>query len=51
MTSLVSLFAYFGPETTLPLLSMLAMVSGAVLMVGRVSRRHVVRWARAIARK
>lgn len=33
------LFAYFGPETMLPLASVLATVVGAVLMFGRASFR------------
>jgi hypothetical protein len=42
-------FAYFGPETTLPLASVLAASLGFVMMMGRGSLRFVVRVARAAA--
>jgi hypothetical protein len=51
MISPFSLFAYFGPETTLPLLSLIATVTGALLVVGRASKHYVARWTRTILRK
>lgn len=41
-----ALFAYFGPETTLPLASAVAAVVGVVLTVGRLGYATVVRWVR-----
>jgi hypothetical protein len=41
------LFAYFSPETVLPLSSMLATVAGCALMVKRSSLRFVARGLRA----
>jgi hypothetical protein len=40
------MFAYFGPETTLPVASALAAVVGFVLMVARMSRGAVGRLLR-----
>jgi hypothetical protein len=42
------LFAYFGPEVQLPLISFIAAASGFVLMVGRAPIRVVKRWVGAI---
>jgi len=39
--------AYFGPETTVPLASVLATVVGVVMMMGRGSLRTVSRTVRA----
>jgi len=39
------LFAYFGPETTLPLTSAIAAVTGLVLVTGRVVLSWFVRKA------
>ena len=38
------LFAYFGPEVQLPLLSIIGAVSGVVLLVGSAPIRLVKRW-------
>lgn len=40
-------FAYFGPETTLPLASVLAASLGFLMMMGRGSLRFVTRLARS----
>jgi len=40
-------FAYFGPETTLPLASVLAASLGFIMMMGRGSLRFVIRIVRA----
>lgn len=40
------MFAYFGPETTLPAASILAVVVGFVLTVGRLSLNTITRWVR-----
>ncbi len=45
------LFAYFGPETTLPVVSAVAAVAGFVLMMGRVSKDWILRWFRPRDRK
>ena len=45
------LFAYFGPETTLPLASVLAGVLGVVMMFGRATLRVLARPFRALLRK
>lgn len=48
------LFAYFGPETILPLASVLATVFGVVMMFGRLSFRIALapfRWIAEKARK
>jgi hypothetical protein len=44
----IVLFAYFGPETTLPLASVLAASLGFVMMMGRSSLRIVRRVARSV---
>ena len=38
------LFAYFGPEVQLPLVSIIGAISGVVLLVGRAPIRLVKRW-------
>ncbi len=45
------ILAYLGPETLLPLTSILAAVAGGVLMFGRNLTRLVVGGLRMIARK
>lgn len=45
------LFAYFGPETFLPLTSVIAAVAGVVLMFGRNSIRFIVQGARSLLGK
>jgi hypothetical protein len=40
------IFAYFGPETMLPLTSVLATVAGLVMMFGRTSIRIIRRLVR-----
>lgn len=44
------LFAYFGPETTLPFASVLATIVGFVLMFGRVTLRLIQVAARRVWR-
>lgn len=44
------LFAYFGPETFLPLTSVLAGAVGVMLMFGRTSWRFAKDGAKALAR-
>ncbi|WP_422928871.1 hypothetical protein [Singulisphaera sp. PoT] len=41
-------FAYFGPETTLPIMSVIAAVIGFVLTLGRASLTMVTRWFRLL---
>ena len=48
MQSLPILFAYFGPEVQMPLLSLLAAASGILMMIGRAPIRVVKRWIGAI---
>jgi hypothetical protein len=45
------IFAYFGPETSLPLASAATAVVGFALMVGRVSMAFMSRRLRAAHRK
>lgn len=40
------LFAYFGPEMQLPLLSFIGAISGIVMIVGSAPIRLVKRWFR-----
>jgi hypothetical protein len=44
------LFAYFSPEVVLPVASVLAAVSGFVMMVGRAPFRYAARGFRAACR-
>ena len=44
------LLAYFGPETYLPMTSLLATIGGFVLMFGRVSLRYIQRFLRVFSR-
>jgi hypothetical protein len=44
------LFAYFGPETQLPLASAAAAVVGFVLMTGRMLSSRVAQWFRGTDR-
>ena len=44
------LFAYFGPETSLPLASGIVAVAGFALMMGRKSFQFLGRRVRAVAR-
>ena len=45
------IFAYFGPETTLPLASTIASVTGVVLVSGRVMLSWFSRKFRSASRK
>jgi len=40
-------FAYFGPETVLPVTSVIATVLGVVMMFGKSTLRFVLRWRRS----
>lgn len=40
-------FAYFGPETVLPVTSVIATVLGIVMMFGKNALRFAFRWRRA----
>lgn len=42
------LFAYFGPETSLPLASSIAAIVGGILLVWRILLAHAQRWFRVI---
>ncbi len=44
------IFAYFGPETVLPLASILATVFGVVMMFGRLSFKMMLAPFRALGR-
>ena len=44
------LFAYFGPETTLPLASAATAIVGFFLMMGRLSISFITRWFRPSSR-
>jgi hypothetical protein len=48
MQNLPVLFAYFGPEVQLPLISFIAAASGFLLMLGRAPFRMVKRWYAAV---
>jgi hypothetical protein len=50
MGSISVLFAYFGPEVTLPVASALASVIGCLLVVGRAPFRFAARAFRAAVR-
>jgi hypothetical protein len=43
MGSVSVLFAYIGPDVTLPLMSMLAAVFGFIMMVGRAPIRYAAK--------
>jgi hypothetical protein len=43
--------AYFGPESTLPIVSFLAAVIGQALTSARIARSWLLGWVRAVARK
>lgn len=45
------IFAYFGPETLLPLTSIVAVAAGAIMMCGKNTLRFAQYGARALARK
>jgi hypothetical protein len=45
------IFAYFGPETTLPLASVLAGILGVLMMFGRAASRLLARPLRVLLRK
>jgi hypothetical protein len=45
------LFAYFGPEVQLPLISFLGAISGLVMVVGAKPIRFIKRWFRGRPRK
>jgi hypothetical protein len=42
------LFAYFGPETVLPMTSFVATVVGCGMMFGRFFLRHIIRFCRMV---
>lgn len=44
----VMIFAYIGPETTIPLLSVIASVIGALLMCGRTTFKYLIRKAKRL---
>lgn len=46
MTSSFVIFAYFGPETVLPMTSIVATVVGLFMMFGRNTLRFIFRWRR-----
>jgi len=46
MVSLYVVFAYFGPETVLPMTSVIATVVGVFMMFGRTTLRVLFRWRR-----
>jgi hypothetical protein len=48
MQSFPTIWAYFGPEVQLPLISMLGAVSGILLIAGRAPIRLVKRWIGAL---
>jgi hypothetical protein len=39
-----TLFAYFGPEVQLPLVSLIGTISGIILIIGAAPLRMVKRW-------
>ncbi len=45
------LFAYFGPEVQLPLISFIGAISGLVMILGRKPVRLIKRWFRAITQR
>jgi hypothetical protein len=45
------LLAYFGPETQLPLLSLLGAMSGLIMVFVRSPIRAVKRWCLAVGRR
>lgn len=49
MASTFVLFAYFGPETVLPMTSVIATVVGLFMMFGRNTIRFLFRWRRSSA--
>jgi hypothetical protein len=42
------LFAYFGPETVLPMTSFVATIVGCGMMFGRFFLRHIIRFCRMV---
>jgi hypothetical protein len=51
MQSWLMVFAYFGPEIQLPVISFVGAVSGLVMIVGATPIRIVKRWLEARSRK
>jgi hypothetical protein len=49
MSSTLVLLAYFGPETVLPMTSVIATVVGLFMMFGRSTFRFLFRWRRSPA--
>ena len=47
MVTSVVLLAYFGPETVLPMTSVIATVVGLFMMFGRNTLRFLFRWRRS----
>ncbi len=47
MQNFPAVFAYFGPEVQLPVLSFIAAVSGLVLTIGGAPIRAIRRWLSA----
>ncbi len=47
MPNLSVLFAYFGPETVMPMTSILATIVAVVMMFGRTVYRFAIGWVRA----
>jgi hypothetical protein len=45
------MFAYFGPETMMPLASILGAIGGIVMIFGRTIQRVTGRWVRILLRK
>jgi hypothetical protein len=51
MSNSTLVFAYFGPETLLPVTSIVATIVGIVMMLGRGSFRFILQFFRRVLRR
>jgi hypothetical protein len=51
MSNSALVFAYFGPETLLPVTSIVATIVGIVMMLGRGSFRFILQFFRRVRRR
>jgi hypothetical protein len=51
LTAMVSFFAYVGPETTVSLMSLLAVIGGVLMMVGGRIKHYCVALVRRLIQR